>query len=201
MTTFPADSYADLTVAWWRWINSIPKSRSPAYDDNGKNSKEGQRGPVWFLAGATKPGVERSCEIPAGRYVVFPIINGETAFVDDPKKYKTLEDLTEAAKSDMDNVKQVNIRFDKGTLKDLKISRVLSHPYDVTYIPEGIYESELAKKGKAEQIKTDSPIQTMAVSDGYWAFAGPLDAGTYSFKFRGELDGFVCEVTYHLVVK
>jgi hypothetical protein len=75
-------------------------------------------------------------------------------------------------------------------------SRVLSPAYDVTYIPDGIYEQQMT-----EQIRTNVSIETKAVYYGHWVFAGSLDPGKRSFEFRGEVPGFKNEVIYNLTVQ
>ena len=68
-------TYGEWTAKWWQWGYSIPKDINPAYDDTGKNCAQKQNGPVWFLAGTYGHAVNRGWDIPAGKAILFPILN------------------------------------------------------------------------------------------------------------------------------
>ena len=69
----PLTSYADR---WWQWAYAMPQSESPIVDEVGTFCHVGQSGPVWFLAGGYGSSkIHRSCTIPAGRHLFFPVIN------------------------------------------------------------------------------------------------------------------------------
>jgi len=76
-TVLPPTSkqYDKYTDKWWQWAYSIPNSISPVSDTTGEFCDVGQSGNVWFLAGTTGGTVERECNIPTGKTIVFPIIN------------------------------------------------------------------------------------------------------------------------------
>jgi hypothetical protein len=192
---FPQDSYSDWIARWWRWINSIPKKDNPAADDTGNNCAQNQSSPAWFLVGTLSKRVERRCDVPAGNGIMFPLINTEVPLAAEPQKYKGTKDLAEAAKSQMDEVTDLEFHITAGKLKDWNISRVLTRPYRVTYIPDGIYEVALPK------LKVDTPTETEAVSDGYWVFSEALTPGDYSFTFHGKSPTFENTVTYRLNVR
>jgi hypothetical protein len=191
---FKPNSYPDWVAKWWQWVNSIPTKDNPANDDTGENCAQKQSGPVWFLVGSISKKVERRCEIPSGKGIMFPIINSEISLADDPKKYKNTNDLVEAAKSEMDEVTDLEFHSITGKLNQWKVTRVLTSPYKVTYIPDGIYEVTLPK------LRVDSPTETVAVSDGYWIFSEPLIPGDYKFTFHGKIPTFENTVTYVLKV-
>jgi hypothetical protein len=187
-STFPPASYPDWIAKWWRWINIIPKIENPANDDTGENCTQKQSGPVWFLAGTLSKKAERKCEIPGGKALLFPIITTEM-----PRElYKDTNDMTSAAISEMDGVTDLEFHITVGRLRDWKIARVLTPPYEVTYIPDGIYE--------VTGLKVETTTQTEAVSDGYWVFSESLNAGDYGFTFRGKSPTFENAVTYRLHV-
>ena len=64
--------------------SSIPQDKNPTADVTGENCDEGQSGPVWFLAGTFGGLNERNCEIPAGKSILFPVINGECSYAEYP---------------------------------------------------------------------------------------------------------------------
>jgi hypothetical protein len=91
-------AYVEWTAKWWQWGYSIPKDINPAYDDTGKNCAQKQNGPVWFLAGTYGHPANRKCDIPAGKAILFPILNSECSFAEFPK-LKTLSELRVCAKT------------------------------------------------------------------------------------------------------
>jgi len=96
-------TYGEWTARWWQWGYSVPKNSNPAYDNTGKNCAQGQKGPVWFLAGTYGHPVDRVCTIPAGKAILFPILNSECSFAEFPK-LKTLSQLRTCAKTIQDHV-------------------------------------------------------------------------------------------------
>jgi len=66
-------TYGEWAGAFWQWILSIPADRNPNLDTTGEFSGEGQTGPVWFLAGSFGDSYERTCRVPAGKAIFFPV--------------------------------------------------------------------------------------------------------------------------------
>lgn len=52
------------------------------YKNENPKCSAGQKGPVWFLAGTTRGPATRSCTVPAGKYIMFPIFNTEQSVVE-----------------------------------------------------------------------------------------------------------------------
>src|SRR5213083_1086403 len=67
-------TYAEWGAAWWQWVLSIPFAQNPIFDSTGEDCDVGQSGPVWFLAGTSGSTAVRSCTIPAGKSIFFPIV-------------------------------------------------------------------------------------------------------------------------------
>jgi hypothetical protein len=153
-------TYGDWTARWWQWAYSIPKDTNPAYDDTGKYCAEGQYGPVWFLTGAYGHSVDRYCTIPAGKAILFTILNSECSFAEFPS-LKTEEDLRQCAKQMQDSV------------TDLEKYRIQSPLFNFTIPKNNIL---------------GLPAQsTQAVSDGNWVFLKPLPIGNHTIYFKGGL--------------
>src|SRR5262249_48760094 len=68
-------SSKQLSAQWWQWVLSIPVSDNPLLDATGADCMVGQRGADWFLAGTVGAAATRSCEIPEGRSLFFPVAN------------------------------------------------------------------------------------------------------------------------------
>ncbi len=66
---------------------------NPVEDNTGKFCGLGQSGPVWFLAGTFGGTVERTCTIPAGKALFYPLVN--SIWIDCPPP-STDAELTDA---------------------------------------------------------------------------------------------------------
>ena len=69
-------TYGEWGAAWWQWAVSFPYEVNPVYNDpTGAFAGLGQSGPVWFLAGTSDATAVRTCAVPPGKALFFPIIN------------------------------------------------------------------------------------------------------------------------------
>ena len=85
-----------LTAQWWQCVLSIPADNNPTLDTTGQDCMVGQQGPIWFLTGANfggeTPPLTRSCSMPAGDVVFFPVISA--FFFNTPNCLQGPENLT-----------------------------------------------------------------------------------------------------------
>jgi hypothetical protein len=188
---YAGKTYGQWSVAWWKWAPAISEPRSPVTDATGEDCAVGQRGPVWFLAGTTGGTATRSCTIPSGKAILFPVINGECSTVEDPTADEAA--LAACATGQMDFVTETSASVD-GTAIDLGRPRpnarfrFTSDPlvFTITFAPNNGFGIE-AGTGKA-------------VADGYWVLVKPLAVGRHTIDFHGKAvfpDGFVFEVSVH----
>ncbi|MER5933089.1 signal protein [Streptomyces sp. NPDC002054] len=59
---------------WWSWAAASPAGSNPVRDPDGTFCAEHQPADVWFLAGNFGGESRRSCSVPAGRPLVFPVV-------------------------------------------------------------------------------------------------------------------------------
>ena len=168
-------SFGQWTVDWWNWAYSTPKSNNPVYDQTGQNAHVNQAGPVWFLAGTFGENriVRRSCTIPYGKAVLFPVINYEINNLENPS-LKTNLDLINNVIEDINDIVKKDVIIDG---KLIPVFRVQSDPQTFTLkISEGV--------------DTDFPSGvTTAAADGYWVFLKPLSIGMHKIYFHGSCSG------------
>jgi hypothetical protein len=69
--------YEQAGKGWLRWAMGLPWSTGPINDTDGSQCALAQSGPIWFLAGTSYelPTATRSCDIPFGKALFFPMIN------------------------------------------------------------------------------------------------------------------------------
>lgn len=60
---------------WWTWAASEDESTNPVTDTTGEFCDRNQPEDVWFLAGTFGGTLQRTCRVPMGRPVVFPLVN------------------------------------------------------------------------------------------------------------------------------
>src|SRR3954454_20436949 len=94
-------SFPIWTTKWQQWLMSTPENINPAADSTGKYCSLNQNGSVWFLAGTLGSSADRTCNIPKGKDILFPIIASECNEKDSPN-VKLLEDKIRCAKQDND---------------------------------------------------------------------------------------------------
>jgi hypothetical protein len=182
-------TYGQWTVKWWQWLASIPADINPAADIDGKNASVGQEDPhVWFLAGTLGgKAVSRSCKVPYGKAVLFPVINYEVNPLEKQELISESELIADASR-DEDDVLRLWAEING---ESIPIFRVRSDPplFSLTIPTDNPFNSP-------------SGTTTKATSDGYWVFLKPLDRGNYNLCFNGACSAGIRNVSaiYHLEV-
>jgi hypothetical protein len=200
-TPFPTDTmqynltYGEWTARWWQWIVSLPEDRNPSIDETGENCAEGQSGPVWFLAGTFGGLNTRNCEIPAGRSIMFPVINAECSYAEYPDLH-TESELRSCAVTSNDGVTELMVTIDGQAINEsqLRSYRLQSPLFNLTLSENNIFGLPATT--------------TQAVSDGFWVFLPALGPGQHEIHFRGAIvdfttvsvNNFVTESLYRIRV-
>jgi hypothetical protein len=190
-------SYGEWSARWWQWVLSVPAATNPLFDTTGEHCAQGQTGKVWFLAGTFVGAVTRTCTVPQGKAVFFPILNatfGAAVFDCEPTNPGVPCDpnaLRAAAEASMDSV-TLEASIDGAPLLNLSDYRVQSPVFSVT-VPDG------------NILGIPSGTYTPMVSDGYWLMLAPLSPGAHTIHLNGVVtggvfNGLVSEVTYYLIV-
>jgi hypothetical protein len=179
-------SYAEWSVRWWQWAVSIPVPDSPLLDQTGENCAVGQSGRVWFLAGTVESGsATRTCTVPRGRALFFPIINSFCA--NDPGDNKTYEEELACAR-DLNAGATGSAEIDGRPIRNVQRYRVESPAFSLTLPEDNIYG---APPG----------IYAPAAAVGIYLLLRPLSVGQHVIHFTGSTaGGTAIEVTYHLTV-
>jgi hypothetical protein len=195
--TLVHNSFSRLAAAWWTWALSQPAATNPLTDTTGEFCAEGQTGRTWFLAGPAGDGVvNRSCTIPAGRKLFFPLVNVfNGATPDDPAELQTV-----AAQRRLVADYQVRRSFNL-TLSVDGISRLHAVRYE---------DSKVFKVVLPDGNLFGVPAGTVVfptVDSGYYARLSPLHPGKHVLHFTGQLPDVndqthnLIDVTYELTVK
>lgn len=195
-------SFADWTANWWIWAYSIPKGNNPLLDDNGSRASEGQSGGVWFLAGTYGPGncppagrVIRKCAAPQ-RNILVPIVNTFRHNLEPNESTATNGALAKNASNETDLTTSLQVKIDGDDIPNLIKYRV------------GPIHIQFKLPASDPLIKGMDGKTVIGVSDGYWIFLEPLEAGPHQIDIDGTISQvfptnkqFCVHVTYQLVVE
>jgi hypothetical protein len=210
-------TYAEWNAVFWKWTLSLPVDYNPLYDtapyDAGQEGHE-----VIFLGGtftANATGehsvlgtAKRSCTIPPGTSLFFPILNSEASTLEN--NGTTYDALAASAKDAVDHVVKLEATIDGVPVEDLfdyrvGVSRLFKYgPLPDNNVLENLYaDTDLAGNFPEGAV---SP----AVADGYCLMLEPLHPGKHTIHFGGvqqytvEKDGFdftfTLDITYHITV-
>lgn len=176
-------SQLELSRNWWQWASSFEPEASPVADITGERCGNGQSGDVWFLAGTYQSSeVHRTCHVPAGKYLFFPIIN-----------YIVMP-------TDAHSLSCKMARYDAGQMTD--------EPMGLFAELDGRSFDNL----KAHRVATwecfnvaarlpGAPDVSPSASNGYWLLLPPLAAGTHHLHFGGSLPSLRQDLDYTLIVE
>lgn len=195
----PPDSLvADRDLAsyaqdWWQWAFSMPTDQSPIRDTDGRLCGVNQDGPVWYLAGGFGTArIHRSCTVPAGRFLFFPIIN--TVVTTAPGQTRTCDEVRAEAARNNDRFVHLMVEIDGVRMPDLQQTRIA---------PTTCFD--LAGRASPDlEPRSFYPTAT----DGFWVMLSPLPPGDHRLEFQafytnpGSSGGnAVQNISYDLVIE
>ncbi len=204
LTVIPLDSspfgkpYSDWIADWWKWYIETPfDDTHPSKDLTGKSCDRNQHGPVWFISGSEKVPIEKTCNIPAGKAILIPILNYECSYTEN-KKEKTPENLLKCANSNADNMEGLKVKLNGINIPEQQIRqefRIATSPFFVNFPQSNVFLAQ-------------PPGPSTSVSDGYWIMFEAPTPGNYDINFGGCFGNpivvdpakFCQDVTYHLKV-
>jgi hypothetical protein len=190
----------DLDAAWWSWAVSTPKSESPlvgSYTDGPQCDGQpvtNTKGKQWFLAGSpaqlsedggtiiSGSGAKRTCTVPTGTKIFFPIVNNLCAT---PVDADNPEDLVTCAKTLTDDMVEDGSYYVKVDGKDVSAKSIVnaaSSPYTINFYddPNGDDDNVFGEFGYLGK-------QT-AASAGLYVALEPLPKGDHTIEWGGIFD-------------
>ena len=204
---FPRDSvqfgrpYSEWAAEWWQWALSVPVSTHPLFDNG--DCSVGQSGPVFFLGGkfcsninpnCNPSVVTRTCSVPSGKALFFPIVNVEDSALEDPGK--TLAELRLVTQNIIDGTADLSAEIDRVPIMDLKERfRVQSPAFGYTLPADNLFNA-------IGEGPFSAGTYFAAVDDGVYLMAPPLSRGSHTIHFHGAFPvfNFSLDVTYTLIV-
>jgi hypothetical protein len=128
----------EWSAEWWQYIISTPQNPNPLLDTTGGYCTLVQHGPVWFLGGTTAgpTGVTRTCTIPEGTTLFFPLLN----LADVNTAAQPVSELRAEIAGCMDAATGLTLVVDDQVIpsRQLLQSRVRSVPFVAVFPPNGV---------------------------------------------------------------
>jgi hypothetical protein len=197
--TKPAgQTYGRWAAEWWQWALGVPAAVNPLTDTTGEHCAQRQVDDVWFLAGSfsTEP-VVRTCEVPAGKSLFFPLINNFFgAFLNDPP-----EERTEAfvrAEASCTEPAQISVRVD-----DFEVPKPTRFFTGASGSPSPFFNVQLPPGNLVGDENTvPELLLSPSAEQGYYLFVRPLRAGPHTIRWRasGCTPGNSQDITFRLTV-
>jgi hypothetical protein len=186
-------TYGQWAAQWWRWGLSQPGA-APLVDASGAHCADGQAGPVWFLAGSFAPGaVIRSCTVPAGKALLFPVVNdGAFAFPTDPADQRTEQFLRGQVDPPARAATGLAATIDGVGVPDIK----------ARYFEDSVLFSVTVPADNIFGLPGGTVVGPDADA-GYYLMVRPLPPGRHTIHFTGTLPDFALtlDVTDHITVR
>ena len=188
-------TYGEWGAIWWQWAFSFPAADVPFFQAGGPaDCGAHQSGSVWFLAGSNVGTVTRSCSVPAGTALFFPLAN----LVDDwpcpnpdfkPAPGQSLEEfLTNDATQYLQYMTGLFATLDGANLRNLGNYVATSPLFTFTADPALAATFDPCIQG----------VPQAGVATGYWLLLAPLAPGQHTLHFGST--GWGQDVTYNLSV-
>ena len=124
-------SYSQLAGDWWKWAGSFPLAQTRSCRTATSTARGVRAGKIWFLAGnfggqAGEPNPsERTCSIPGGKALFFPMSNALFWVPDDGA---TVDEVRKKSNDAMDAITGLTATLDGVKFADLFAYRAQSPP-------------------------------------------------------------------------
>lgn len=190
--------YRDLSIEWWQWATSIPSPVNPVEDTTGKDCMVGQRGDVWFLAGAVFGGtVTRSCTVPEDRKIFFPIVNilgwNSPNVCGQGAANLSAQELFEGIHPFIESITDAYATVDGAKVRHPR--HVRSDAFAITVPEDNLFDAPCGEDVPAG-------IYSPSVDEGIYVLLPPLSPGRHTIFIHAEnSSGFELNVTYNLTVE
>lgn len=203
-------TYEQWSEAWWLWALSIPKITNPIQDGA---CDQKQSGDVFFLAGNAGGKSTRTCTIPAGKAIFFPIVNGVSRAC--PEFVGGMYTCEVAASEQVlhDNVSldayeiTMTLEVDGDPITNLEDGRAASMIFNdpTANVADDAFGSECAGPIRDNTCGIAVGSSRKSASDGHWVMLKPLAAGKHDIRFTGKIVAspdqvFELDVSYAITV-
>lgn len=198
-----SNSFKQLSAEWWQWAISIPTSDNPVLDATGGNCMVGQHGSVWFLAGNFGGTTTRTCAVPEGTVLFFPVLNSvniDTPNVCGQGSESIPVAFWRAASAEfIEGAANLSVEVDG---EAVTMHHVRSQVFAVSLPEDNVFDAPCSGAGLGN---VPAGVYSPAVDEGFYVKLKPLEVGMHSVVIHAEshtarFGDFVADVTYNLTV-
>lgn len=195
-------TYADWSAAWWQWAYSLPYDGSPVFDTAPCATE--QSGPVFFLAGkaclfsdtSCTFTASRSCTVPAGKALYFPIQNVADSIVEESTVAPFFGPIIAKMRAGLEGIENSTTKVDVVLdSKHLPAFRMQSVAFDVSVPDHNFFQSSNESIGPGTYAFT--------VDEGYYLMLEPPTKGQHKLHFTATnaFFGNTQDITYNLNIE
>jgi hypothetical protein len=207
-------TYGQWNARWWQWLYQTPVSINPEFSAAGApdapaavDCSAGQRGDVWFIGGTflptsttpqgvVKDDVYRTCSIPTGTFLFFPVLNDEFDNLGCPSTHFTARRLRSTANNLIDHIVpgSMSVTIDGASVSgvaDSKSAYRSPSPWFSYTLPAdniGAIVGCNFPAGTTPPPPADHPHRPGATADGVYLMLAPLSPGIHTIHFGGEIN-------------
>lgn len=195
-------SLSQWAAGWWTWALELPRTGHPLM---GGPCAAGQAGDVFYIAGNFGGTEARTCTVPAGKALFFPILNSLCWPAPETEGCETLgttAELTRCAGDifDIGPAHTMTVTIDGETIADPESYRASTGRF--SWPPPPFAESEWIAPSLGPIPANTCGVpegDRYGVGDGYWMMLRPLAPGPHVLRIVGSIAGtFSLDVTYQL---
>lgn len=205
-------TYGEWSNAWWLWALSIPKDTNPIAEGD---CDQQQSGDVFFLAGNMGGASKRTCTIPAGKAIFFPIVNLTVTVCPEVVNADFTCDMATSEQSMQDNAESyldmnqptMTLEVDGHAITALDQGRAQTGKFiDPTQdYMQHVFQSPCS--GPIRDNTCNMPVGSdrAGFGDGYWVMLNELPAGKHTVHFTAKVPSgpdmtFELDVSYDLTI-
>jgi hypothetical protein len=220
-------SYGQWAASWWQWLFQTPVSVNPEFLPPGTptapepvDCSVGQSGHVWFIGGTFLPtsstpetsrsDVYRTCTVPTGKFIFFPILNSWADNLGCPNTDFSAAQLRGFNAFDIDGIVPGSM---SATIDGTSVPGLVDSNSKYRS-PSPWFSYTLPADNIGQFFGCDFPAGTSpppvdghpgATSDGIYLMLAPLSAGTHVVHFGGEINipgslDFIQNINYTITV-
>jgi hypothetical protein len=185
-----SDKFARLAVAWWRRAVETPTPDNPF---GAGKCETNQKGRIWFLVGSLVGKPDRTCTVPGGTKLFFPLANNfYGAFLNDPADQRTPEFIFKTAEC---AVTEFAVEVDGRPLRHAQVHRVSA-------TDSGLFDLQLPEDNVFGFVEKQVPdlLLSPSAQSGTYVLLKPLRPGTHTLHWTAASPCTQQDITYTVTV-
>ena len=164
---------------WWQWAatQTVVRLRAARHDRRELRRGQARFGHIWYLAGTFGGDpVIRSCDVPFGRTLIFPVVNAIAgAFPDDPAEEKTVAFQRSLIAGTREAATNLEVEIDGQPVPNIERFYEESVPFSFRLPADNLFGAPAGT------------LVSPAVDNGFYLAVAPLGLGEHTVHIHGEL--------------